>query len=122
MRLTSYQKLLWMITLLAASSIAMSAQIPAGETQNANSSRTDTQAQQRQTMSVESSTQTTVDAGPRTPGPPAEASGNNSARPGGRVETASIFPDSASLLPVAAVVGFSFLLGGIVCGTIKSRH
>jgi hypothetical protein len=30
-------------------------------------------------------------------------------------------PDSASLLPVAAVIGFSFLLGGIVCGTIKKR-
>ncbi len=34
----------------------------------------------------------------------------------GRVEMAGMFPDSASLLPVAAVVGFSFLLGGIVCG------
>lgn len=33
-----------------------------------------------------------------------------------RVETASILPDSANLLPVAALVGFSFLVGGIVCG------
>jgi hypothetical protein len=38
-----------------------------------------------------------------------------------KVEEASVLPDSASLLPVAAVVGFSFLLGGIVCGSIKTR-
>ena len=42
--------------------------------------------------------------------------------PGARVETASIVPDSTSLLPVAALVGFSFLLGGIVCGALKTRH
>jgi hypothetical protein len=54
--------------------------------------------------------------------PRPEAANNNSGQVEGRVETASLLPDSASLLPVAAVVGFSFLLGGIVCGTIKSRH
>jgi hypothetical protein len=38
-----------------------------------------------------------------------------------QVERASIIPDSASLLPVAALLGFSCLVGGIVCGAWKTR-
>ena len=36
------------------------------------------------------------------------------------VEEAGLVPDSRSLLPVAAIIGFSFLFGGIVC-SIKPR-
>jgi hypothetical protein len=43
------------------------------------------------------------------------------AQPPDRIEAASIIPDAGSLLPVAAVVGFSFLVGGIVSGAWKTR-
>ena len=36
------------------------------------------------------------------------------------ISRASILPDPSTLLPVAAVVGFSFLFGGLVC-TWKAR-
>jgi len=36
------------------------------------------------------------------------------------VEETGLIPDSRSLLPVAAIIGFSFLFGGIVC-SIKPR-
>ncbi len=35
-----------------------------------------------------------------------------------QVQTAAVLPDG-SLLPVAGIVGFSFLFGGIVCGALK---
>ena len=34
------------------------------------------------------------------------------------VQTASLLPEG-SILPVAGIVGFSFLIGGIVCGALK---
>ncbi len=37
------------------------------------------------------------------------------------VQTVSALPDSGSLLPVAGIVGFSFLIGGIVCRMLKTR-
>ena len=36
-------------------------------------------------------------------------------------QMAGVLPDANSLLPVAGVVGFSFLIGGIVCRSIKTR-
>jgi hypothetical protein len=39
----------------------------------------------------------------------------------GRVQEASILPEPGNLLPVAGIVGFSFLIGGIVCSSIKTR-
>ena len=37
-----------------------------------------------------------------------------------QVSKADMLPEPATLLPIAAVVGFSFLFGGIVC-TLKTR-
>ncbi len=50
---------------------------------------------------------------PATPAPQAQ---NQAAD--GQVQTAAVLPDG-SLLPVAGIVGFSFLFGGIVCGALK---
>lgn len=105
MRLSSYRKLLWIIALLTVTCIAASAQAPPGVTPT-----------QAAVMAGASQPQLAQSVKPQAKNADARAQAAN------QVETAGIVPDSASLLPVAALVGFSFLLGGIVCGTIKTRH
>lgn len=116
MRFTSYRNLLWITALLAASGIAAPAQHfasganpppPIQQLSNANTGGTAGQA------SADSAAQPATSA--------SAAKNPVSGQAGVPVEKASVVPDSASLLPVAALVGFSFLLGGIVCGTIKKR-
>jgi lipoprotein-anchoring transpeptidase ErfK/SrfK len=43
---------------------------------------------------------------------------NKDSEPSANVQMAGVLPEG-SLLPVAGIVGFSFLLGGIVCGALK---
>lgn len=68
-----------------------------------------------------SGTQSPAGSGTQTTSPTPQAMNTDPTLPGARVETAGILPDSGSLLPVAGLVGFSFLLGGIVCGAWKTR-
>jgi hypothetical protein len=110
-RLTSYRNVLWIIALLAVLCLAATAQVRSGAAP-APSATIDIASPQAGTQSP---------AGNQPTGPASQATSSNSVQTEGRVDKASIIPDSGSLLPVAAVVGFSFLLGGIVCGTIKKR-
>ena len=123
MRLTSYQNLLWIIALLAIFCVAAPAQLlpPAASAPSVASQGTSLQPQQlSMAKSSVTGAQAVTGSGHETPTLPTKNA--ESGQTGTQVEEASILPDSASLLPVAAVVGFSFLLGGIVCGTIKTRH
>lgn len=123
MRLTSYQNLLWIIALLAGLCVAASAQAPPGSTS--------TQTAVVQTSSLAphvptarggtGETLSASDSDQHGASPTLQAKITEPGQTRVQVETASVLPDSASLLPVAALVGFSFLLGGIVCGTIKNR-
>lgn len=110
MRFTSYRNLLWITALLAASGSAALASANSPPIQQLSTVNTGGTAAQ---ASADSGAQATPSASPAKKPAPEQA--------GEPVEKASIVPDSASLLPVAAVVGFSFLLGGIVCGSIKKR-
>lgn len=114
MRLTSYSNLLWIIALLAALCVAALAQAPPGSTASQNAVVQRTFPTPQQPPAVNGGATETLSS-------PVTQANSNSGLAESRVETAGIFPDSASLLPVAALVGFSFLLGGIVCGTIKNR-
>lgn len=102
MRPTSYRNLLWIIALTGSFCVAAPAATPATTAQTPHPVTTTVAPAPSQQLSMVNS-------------------GQMPTQIQGRVETASMVPDSASLLPVAAVVGFSFLLGGIVCGTIKKR-
>jgi hypothetical protein len=122
-RLTSFQNVIWIMALVACSWISASAQTPPGAAQSPIANRGTSQPQPHQTIASDAAgwqAQSKSVEQTSTQGP--QAVDSNSGQSEGRVETAGIFPDSASLLPVAALVGFSFLLGGIVCGSIKTRH
>ena len=99
MRVTSYRNLLWIILLVTAFCAAASALAPSAP------------------PGTNRVTQGTTVASPA-----AQVQSTKAGQTGLEVEEASVIPDSASLLPVAALVGFSFLLGGIVCGSIKTRN
>lgn len=123
MRLTSYLNLLWIIALLAGLCVAASAQAPPGSAASKNvvvqsSSPT---PQVPTARGVIAETPSASGSGKRTASLAVQATITKPGQSPDRVETASVLPDSAGLLPVAALVGFSFLLGGIVCGTIKNR-
>jgi hypothetical protein len=106
--LPSYRNLIWITVLLAGSCVVAPAQTPA----NQNAAKVASSPPIQQPSGASGQQPSTLAVG---------STNAESGEMGNRVETAGMIPDSASLLPVAAVVGFSFLLGGIVCGTIKKR-
>ena len=122
MRPTSYASPFFIIALLAAFYVTVPTKpsAAAAQAQSAVASMTSPQAEQRPAgnlLTVHYELQNPASA----PAKDSQANNTDSAQPQSRIEAASILPDAGSLLPVAAVVGFSFLLGGIVCGTIKKR-
>lgn len=125
MRVTSYRNLLWITALLASFCVAGSAQTPPGgnQGQTAVMRGTSRDPQQLSTLGTGAIGMTSsADSRTQTATSNRQAKSAELGQAGDRVEKAGIVPDSASLLPIAAVVGFSFLVGGIVCGTIKTRH
>ena len=120
MRLTSYRNLLWITALLTGFCVAAPAQ--PWSARSATLHTTSPPIQQLSNItSGGNGAQTPADVGQQSSAPNLQPKNTQAGQTGDRVETASMIPDSASLLPVAAVIGFSFLLGGIVCGTIKKR-
>ncbi len=132
MRATSYRNVLWILAVLAMSWIPALAQAPpsGAQAQSAVIRVTPPHPQQRQTVNfvtvhyeLQNASSSaagflkTANPGNQTPLP--QAMNPASAQSAAAVQTASVLPDSGSLLPVAGIVGFSFLLGGIVCGAIK---
>src|SRR5579884_3947338 len=110
-RHNSYRNLLWIIALLGFSWVSAPAQAPKPTQAQGLIGHFISRVQQEIAKSNAIETHTASPAGVS---PAAQPYGV--APPGSQVEKASVIPDSTSLLPVAAVVGFSFLLGGIVCG------
>lgn len=126
MRLASYRNLLWIAALLGLFCVAAPAQAPAMAVQTSHSAVVNLQISQQPHQDHTGKTNV-AEAQPTGASPQPAASQTSQAKSaeakpaGARIETAGIVPDAAGLLPVAALVGFSFLLGGIVCGTIKKR-
>ena len=119
MRHTSYLNLLWVIVLVASFYFAAPAPTLAASYQPNGTPPT---SQPMESLSVSHARPGPTDAGRQAGSSTLRAQSTPMRGPAGeQVEKAGILPDSASLLPVAAVVGFSFLLGGIVCGTMKTR-
>lgn len=115
MRLTSPRNLLWIAALLAGICVTAPAQPAASRALSPP-------IQQLSTVnSGTTSAHTVTDSSRQGSDPGTQPENGGPGRTIDRVETAGVVPDSTSLLPVAALVGFSFLLGGIVCGTIKKR-
>lgn len=115
MRLTSYQEnILWIIMLLAIACVAAPARAPAAATQAQSAVVRVTPPQHQRFTGGTAAKQSPA-------GNPTSEANSNSVHAECHVETASIIPESGSLLPVAALVGFSCLVGGIVCGAMKTR-
>ncbi|MFZ0704295.1 MAG: hypothetical protein WAM71_01745 [Candidatus Korobacteraceae bacterium] len=122
MRPTSYASLFFIIALLAVSYVTAPAQVSAAAAQApsavvASLSSLAAQRPADNLLTVHQDLQNPASA----PAANSQAKKTESAEPQDRIEAASILPDAGSLLPVAAVVGFSFLVGGIVCGAWKTR-
>ena len=60
-------------------------------------------------------------SGTQTTSPTPQVRNGNSVQGEDKVQEASVLPEPRNLLPVAGIVGFSFLIGGIVCRSIKTR-
>jgi len=137
-RVASYRNQLWIIALLGAFWAPATAQAPpsAAQAQSAGVRVTSLRPAERQTADFSTvkdqwqspnlvataqngavaNQATTTAKKPTAPAVPDAQAGE--VVDGNQVQTAGVLPDG-SLLPVAGLVGFSFLFGGIVCGALK---
>ena len=122
MRPTSYRTPFFTLALLAAFYVSLPAQLSAtaAEAQSASVPLLSSPPGQRAANNLPTARHELQNP-TSAPASAQQAKNTEPAQPQGRVEEASIIPDAGNLLPVAAVVGFSFLVGGIVSGAWKTR-
>lgn len=115
MRVISYRKQLWILALLALSCISALAHAPANvvQAQSAVHRVTSPSPPQHRIVNFVAVGQ------PSTPMP--KDANRRPAKSEAQVQEAGVLTDPGSLLPIAGLVGFSFLIGGIVCRSIKTR-